>query len=118
MHILEIEPDMHIALRSVHGGYIHVTSSGKLVRRLGSITRSAIFKVETYPSKDKWSFFSLQNRCCITADEEGDVICLKKYRDTWDQWSISIALKKSGKVEEGGTHHSILKFVSSQTISF
>jgi hypothetical protein len=91
----ELEPVVQVALKSVHGGYIHATPSGQLVRKMGGISRSAIFKVEGYQgSNENFSFFSIQNRCCITAEEEGEVVCRKKYRDQWDQWNATIVKKK------------------------
>jgi len=94
VHMTELYPQVQVALKSAHGGYIHVTHTGQLVRKVGAISRSATFRVAQVPGTERFCFLSLQNRCYITAEEDGGVVCIKKFRDLWDQWVVSRAVVK------------------------
>ena len=108
----DLYPNIQIALKSPHGGYLHATHSGRVVRKTGVITRSAKWRVDTIDNNNnhnhnntnnntttnnftkRVSLFSVQNRCFLTAEEDGSVCVLKKHRDTWDQWVVTAALRK------------------------
>src|SRR5687768_14404916 len=109
----DLYPNIQVALKSPHGGYLHATHAGRVVRQPGLITRSAKWRVDTIDNHNnntnntgnnnnscnkaltkRVSMFSVHNRCFLTAEEDGSVWVLKKHRDTWDQWVVTAAQRK------------------------